>query len=305
MTWRSKIDRNERLTLVRQSRIRKKLLAGQPVLITTLNLPDFGLFELVSLMGFDGIWLDLEHHALSVETAQNLMRAARVGSSDIVARPAKGEFMRLARLLEAGAQGIIYPRCESAAEAAELVKWAKFPPVGQRGIDGGNPDMPYGTMLPQQYVKEANEQTFIIVQLEEQRTVENADEIAAVEGVDALFLGPGDYASLGGFPGQMDHPLLAKAIERIALAASRAGKHWGLPASSLEQAREFLSMGASLVSYMSDTRLLKMSYERIQHEFGELGFEFENQFSGATADQHNSLVPHHPGSRGLKKSATC
>jgi 4-hydroxy-2-oxoheptanedioate aldolase len=268
---------------MRPSRIRKKLSANQPVLITSLNLPNFALFEFVSLMGFDGIWLDLEHHALSVETAENLMRAARVGSSDIVARPAKGEFMRLARLLEAGAQGIMYPRCESAAEAAEVVKWAKFPPLGCRGIDGGNPDVPYGTRPPQQYVKEANEQTFIIVQLEEQRAIDQADEIAAVNGIDVLFLGPGDYTSLGGFPGQFDHPLLAKATEQIAAAAKRAGKHWGRPAFTIDDARKYLSMGAGLISHSSDTRLLKLNYERIQREFGELGFEFNNHFSSQSS----------------------
>ena len=72
-------------------------------------------------MGFDGIWMDLEHHGYRLETASTLMRAARVGSSDIVARPAKGEFMRMGRLLEAGATGIMYPRCGDAAEAADVV----------------------------------------------------------------------------------------------------------------------------------------------------------------------------------------
>jgi 4-hydroxy-2-oxoheptanedioate aldolase len=289
---------------MRPSRIRRKLIHGHPALITTLNLADFGLFEFVSLMGFDGIWLDLEHHALSVETAQNLMRAARVGASDIVARPAKGEFMRLGRLLEAGAQGIMYPRCESAAEAAEVVKWAKFPPLGRRGIDGGNPDVPYCSIPPQQYVKAANEQTFLILQLEDPLAISMSDEIAAVDGVDVLFLGPGDYSSLGGFAGQMDHPELAKATEKIARAAQRAGKYWGRPAATLDEAREFLSMGASLISHTSDIRLLKANYERIQREFGELGFEFENQLNGNAPANHFIASPHFRAPCGSPESAS-
>jgi 4-hydroxy-2-oxoheptanedioate aldolase len=91
---------------MRQSLIISKLKRNVPALITTLHLADPSVFELASLMGFDGIWLDMEHHAHSMETAHNLMRAARVGRSDILARPAKGEFMRMARMLEAGAQGI-------------------------------------------------------------------------------------------------------------------------------------------------------------------------------------------------------
>ena len=99
---------------MRNSKVKAKLRRGEPVLLTTLHLTDPSLFELVGLMGFDGIWMDLEHHGYSVETASAMMRAARVGHVDIMARPAKGEFMRMGRLLEAGAQGIMYPRCDSA-----------------------------------------------------------------------------------------------------------------------------------------------------------------------------------------------
>ena len=85
---------------MRSSRIKQKITRGQPALITTLHFMDGSLYEMTSLMGFDGIWIDLEHHSHSLETAAQMMRAARVGTSDIVARPAKGEFMRLARVLE-------------------------------------------------------------------------------------------------------------------------------------------------------------------------------------------------------------
>jgi hypothetical protein len=90
-----------------------------------------------------------------------------VGSADILARPAKGEFMRLGRLLEAGAQGIMYPRCADAAEAREVVRWSKFAPQGQRGFDSGNADVPYCMMPMDEYVRSANEQTFLVVQIED------------------------------------------------------------------------------------------------------------------------------------------
>src|SRR5262245_60058391 len=115
---------------MRPSRIKAKLKRHESVLLTTLHLTDPLLYEMTSLLGFDGICMALEHHAYGVETANALMRAARVGTSDILARPAKGEFMRLGRLLEAGAQGILYPRCDDAAEAREVVRWSKFGPLG-------------------------------------------------------------------------------------------------------------------------------------------------------------------------------
>src|SRR5215813_8912753 len=120
---------------MRKSRIKAKLRGNEPVLLVTLHLTDPSTYELASLMGFDGIWLDLEHHHFSVETANTLMRAARVGASDVMVRAAKGEFMRISRILEAGAQGIMYPRCDDAAEARQVLSWSKFAPLGKRGFD--------------------------------------------------------------------------------------------------------------------------------------------------------------------------
>src|SRR5262245_18527620 len=102
------------------------------------------------------------------------MRAARAGASDILARPAKGEFMRMGRLLEAGAQGIMYPRCESAEEAAELVRWAKFAPQGERGVDGPNGDNPYCSMPMSAYLRAANDQTLLIAQIESPTALDQA-----------------------------------------------------------------------------------------------------------------------------------
>ena len=142
---------------MRPSRIKAKLRRGEPVLVTTIHAIDPSFHEMASLMGFDGLWLDLEHHPVSLETAAGLMRAARVGTADALVRPAKGEFMRLGRVLEAGAQGIMYPRCSDAAEAREVVQWAKFAPLGRRGVDSGNADTPY-CLMPLDEFYEAYEQ---------------------------------------------------------------------------------------------------------------------------------------------------
>ena len=262
---------------MRQSRIKAKLSRNEPALVTTLHLTDPSLFELASLMGFDGIWMDLEHHSYSLETAATLMRAARVGSADIIARPAKGEFMRMGRMLEAGAHGIMYPRCDDAREAAEVVRWAKFAPQGTRGIDGANPDMPYLSMPLEDYLREANEQTFIIIQLESQEAVDQAEQIAAVDGVDVLLLGPGDFSILSGIPGQFDHELVQTALRTTAEAAQSAGKHWGAIAFSPDHAKQLLDMGARLICHGADIVMVKNGLEAIQKDFSPLGFSFENR----------------------------
>lgn len=262
---------------MRFSRVKEKLRKGQAAMVVTCHFNDPALYEMTSLMGFDGIWLDLEHHPISIESAANLMRAARVGASDIVARPAKGEFMKMARLLEAGAQAIMYPRCESAAEAAQVVKWAKFPMQGARGVDGANADNPYcGSPMPQ-YLKLANEHTLLIVQLESQEAISKADEIAAVPGVDVLMLGPGDLSVSAGIPYQFTHPIITGAYTRIAEAARKAGKWWGTVSGSPEHTRKLMDMGATFICHNADILLIKLGWEAVQRNYAPLGFTFDNR----------------------------
>ncbi len=264
---------------MRRSRTKAKLRRGEPVFVITLHLTDPSVFELVSLTGFDCIWMDMEHHTYSLETAAGLMRAARVGASDILARPAKGEFMRMGRMLEAGAQGIIYPRCDDADEAAEVVRWAKFAPQGTRGCDAANPDNPYLTMPVDRYVAEANRETFLVIQIEDRHALERADQIAAVDGVDVLFLGPGDFSILSGIPGQFDHPLIQQAIASIAEAARKAGKHWGCPAFSVEHTQTLLDMGARFIAHQADIVMIKNGLEQLRRDFTPLGFTFDDRLN--------------------------
>jgi 4-hydroxy-2-oxoheptanedioate aldolase len=268
---------------MRFSRTKAKLRKGEPALITCCHFIDPAAFELVSLMGFDGIWLDLEHHSTSDETAANLMRAARVGTSDIIARPAKGEFMRMGRILEAGAQAIMYPRCESDEEAAELVRWAKFAPQGERGVDGANPDNPYCAMPMPPYLKAANENTLLIAQLESQAALEQADAIAAVPGIDVLMLGPGDLSVSAGIPYQFDHPLIEGAYRRVAGAVKKAGKWWGTVSGSPDHTRKLLELGATFICHGCDVIMVKQGMEQVQERYAQLGFTFDNRLAAEAA----------------------
>lgn len=261
---------------MKKSIVKAKLAKNEPVLITQLHLTDGSLFEMASLMGFDCLWMDLEHHTYSDETAANLMRAARVGMSDIIARPAKGEFMRMGRLLEAGANGILYPRCSTAEEAKEIVKWAKFAPQGERGFDGSSGDNPYRFMAAGEYVEAANKETFIIAQIEEPGAIDQAEAICAVEGIDGLMLGPADFSILAGIPGQVDHELVTAASETIAKAAADTGKHWGRTSTSFEKTKEYMDMGARLIFQGSDLMGLKAMLQKLQDDAAPLGFTFHD-----------------------------
>jgi len=272
---------------MRSSRIKAKLRRNEPALITTLHYIDPTLYEMTSLLGFDGIWMDLEHHHYSVETSANLMRAARVGTSDIIARPAKGEFMRMGRLLEAGAQGIMYPRCESAAEAAEVVRWARFAPLGERGVDGANADAPYCSAPMKQYLQKANEETLVIVQVESPKALEVVDAIAKVPGVDVLMFGPGDFSVLAGVPYQFDHTIVVNATQRVAAAAKQAGIHWGTVSGTPEHTRKLLDLGARFICHGADIVVMKCGLEQMQAQYAPLGFTFENRLATMSAELQN------------------
>jgi 4-hydroxy-2-oxoheptanedioate aldolase len=242
-----------------------------------MALNDPSIWELASLLGLDCLWLDLEHHAHSLETANQLMRAARVGTSDVVARPAKGEWMRMMRLLEAGAQGILYPRCEGADEAREVVRMCKFAPLGERGFDGGNPDMPYSSMDIADYVEMANRETFIIAQLENEQSVLQAEQILEVPGIDGVMLGPADFTVLSGIPGQFEHPRVQEAIDHIAQAAYNTGKHWGTVASDNRKVEQLKNMAATLFFSGADILAVKAALEKLRDDLIPFGFIFDGQ----------------------------
>ncbi len=267
--------------MTRYSRVLQNLKQGRPTLGIALHLNDPNLFEMASLMGFEAIWLDLEHHYHSVETAANLIRGARVGGCDVVARPGKGEFMRMARLLEAGATGIMYPRCDSAEEAAEVVKWAKFAPIGKRGFDGSGPDVPYLLTPMKDYLQHANQNTFVIIQIEEPAALEQVDAIFAVPGVDMVMLGPADFSVLTGIPGEFGHPSIRGAIERVAAAAQRAGKSWAATCGSLEIAQKYIEMGARLVFHGCDLVYVFQGLEKLKKDAADvLGIKLQSPSLG-------------------------
>src|SRR4029077_13167359 len=117
-------------------------------------------------------------------------------------------------------------------------KAAKFAPLGERGCDGWGRDAPFGQMPLEQYVGAENDNTLVVIQIETPEALENAESIAAVDGVDVLMFGPGDFSVLSGVPGQMLHPKVAEGRRRVGEAALGAGKHFGWPVGNMEAAEE-------------------------------------------------------------------
>jgi 4-hydroxy-2-oxoheptanedioate aldolase len=246
------------------------------VLCTQVNITDTQVAELVARIGFDCLWIDLEHHAMGEAAATQIMRAARAGPTDAMVRIAKGEFMRMARMLDAGAQGIVYPRCESAEEAAELVLWAKFPPLGQRGIYGASPAADYGLTPVADYAAGANDHNWLAVQVESPNAADRAADMAAVDGIDMLFFGPTDYSLAIGRPGEVTGEPVMAALTATCRAARDAGKQFGTLTYDADHARRMLDIGATFLAYSGDESVLRRGFEQMRDTFTPLGFAFDD-----------------------------
>ncbi len=209
--------------------------------------------RMAASFGFDCIWLDAEHRTFSDRELQAMLAFFHQFDIDCMLRPQTLEKTRLYRYLEDGATGLMIPHVSTAEKAQQLVDAVKFPPIGDRGQDGVGLDAGF---LPQgdAYVDHANRETFLVVQIETPEAVDNADAIAAVEGVDALFIGPGD---LGLRLRRTDTKLtLEEAVDRVSAAAKKHGKAWGAPGLSLDNIAIMRDKGAQLIAHGGDYEAL-------------------------------------------------
>lgn len=210
---------------------------------------------------YDGIWLDLEHRAMDNREVQALLAFCRMVDIDCMVRPASVERNRLYRYLEDGAAGFLIPFASSAEIARQIVESVKFPPLGNRGLDGAGLEGDFGLQAwaaDNHYVDDANRETFIIAQIETPEAVENADEVAAVDGIDGLFVGSGDLGMRLSRSDDPSHPDLETSIKRVAEAAKRHGKVWGAATGSFEALSRYRRMGAQVVPWGGDFALRKV-----------------------------------------------
>lgn len=236
-----------------KSRVLQKLREGEIVRVASMSrLSDPWLAQVIGWTGYDVIWFDMEHRVFEYKAIDPLALACRHVGIDLMVRILKTGYTAPMRALECGAAGLMIPHCMDAAEARQWVEWTKFPPLGKRGFDGAGADADYLFAGPVEYMKHANQETFLVLQIEDREAVECVDEIAAVEGVDLLFIGTGDLSISYGVQFDVAHPLMQNAIDRVAAAAAKHGKFWGMPSGSPEAAQALVERGARFVTCGGD-----------------------------------------------------
>ena len=254
-----------------KSRVLQKLRAGEFVRVVGINrVMTPWLAEVVGKLGFDVIWLDLEHRAHGYDVIDPISLACRATGIDLMVRILKTGYDSPMRALECGAHGIMVPHCRSAEEARQWVRWCRYPPFGQRGFDSVGADAEFGLSDSVSYLQESSRETFLALQIEDREAVDCVEEIAAVEGVDFLFVGPADLSISLGVPLQFDHPSLQSAFDRVARAAQKAGIWWGTVTGSPAAAQRALDRGARMVTCANDHFLLLDGLREAWQAFSEL-----------------------------------
>jgi 4-hydroxy-2-oxoheptanedioate aldolase len=233
---------------------REQLARGEAVLGCFLSLGSAATAELMANAGYDWGLIDLEHGAGDESDVLPQVQALAAGGSFAIVRVESTARQRVHRVLDFGAHGIMFPRIDSAAEAQAAVAAMRYPPAGVRGVAFSNRAGGYGSNFRPYMAGAAALVT--IVQIESPAAVENADAIAAVDGVDVLFVGPSDLSHSMGMLGNFKHPDFVAAIRRTAAAASSHGKHCGLLLPAPGDFKKYYDLGYRFMASGSDAVLL-------------------------------------------------
>lgn len=220
--------------------------------------------------GFHGVWIDQEHCGLTMRELEVATVSARSVGLDSFVRIAPTDYALVTRCLEAGASGIMAAQVSTAEEAEKIVRWTKFAPRGIRGLNNGGYDGRFGNLGAKEFCDSANRNSLVIIQIETEQAVREAEAIAAVDGVDMLFVGPFDLSQALGVTGEFFHPKCLEAIKNVAAACENTGKKWGALTTTSDHCQMLLDQGCSLISPASDIRLVAAGLKSIKDSFEQL-----------------------------------
>ncbi len=253
---------------MRKSKTLARIRAGETVKACCLGHYIPGFVALVARAGYDCIWLDLEHRAITTREVQAILSYCHIYDIDCMVRPPTREKAALYRYLEDGATGLMIPHVNTVEEAQALAQAVKFPPIGDRGLDNAGLDSDFNANPDNQaYAKSANSETFLMLQIETPTAVDNCEGIAAIEGVDILFVGPGDLGLRLQQVGDEDGSELEAAHVRVAAAAKEHGKAWGCPSWGADTIAHRRSQGGQFLANFGDFGAIKAGVMESVKEF--------------------------------------
>ena len=222
-----------------------------------IELASPGIGYILKAAGAQFVFIDMEHSGFGFDTVKQLLRYMEAASLPAFVRVPSRHYHHIARALDMGAEGIMLPMVGSAEEAARIAAHAKYPPYGHRGVALGVAHDRYAPGAPVTKLRTANKRVAVFLLVETREGVENVDEIAAVDGIDGIWIGHFDLSTSLGVPGQFDHPDLIAAENRVARACARHKKSFGCLVMNVERGIGAYHAGYDMIGYSGDVWLLR------------------------------------------------
>ena len=242
---------------MRINTVKQALKAGKTVFgCSTSMIRSPEIPRILAAAGLDWTYLDSEHGGFDLETLQDLIRAANESGLCPVVRVGDLQYPLVARALDCGAQGVLFPRVESPELLAQAISWTRFPPEGVRGFGLQPVHIGYETKTMPEIIAHMNANTMVVLQIETKTALERVDDLLAVPGVDAVMVGPADLSTSLGVPGEFDHPSMVDAIERVKESCNRHGVAPGLHVRLLPLALKWRDRGIRFLSCNSEIGFL-------------------------------------------------
>lgn len=239
---------------LRKSKVLRKIRDGKTAFSFKLNLCDPRVAEIAAMSGIDCLWVDMEHVPSDYTELENIIRAAKLYDCDVLTRVSKGSYNDFIKPLEADSTAIMVPHLMNLEEAKKVVYFSKFHPIGRRPIDGGNADGKYCLVSVENYIKEANEERFNVIQIEDPEPLAELEEICSLPGIDMIFFGPADFSQGIGNPTEIFNDKTLEARKLVAKTARKHGKMAGTVGSAAnfraleDEGFNFINVGADVVA---------------------------------------------------------
>jgi 2-keto-3-deoxy-L-rhamnonate aldolase RhmA len=251
-----------------ESPLKRRLAAGESIFGITITTPSVEIAARAAALGFDFLWLELEHSPITLESARHIVLATRRSGAVPLARVPVNELWTARRALDAGVHGVIFPFTSTVALAQQAVAACRYPPNGRRGSGAGLAMASWPD--PDRYYDSADANILTIAIIEEARALDEVEAIAATPGLDALFIGTSDLSFSMGFRGRYDEPALDAAIARIRDAAQRHGLALGRPAAHVDEVRRFEADGFRIFQTASDVGYFERGARAFLNPLGRL-----------------------------------
>lgn len=242
---------------MRINQVKRALKNGEVVIGTMVSeVRGPGVMTMLATAGFDFVFIDMEHSTYNMETVGDMITAAKGTRLHTLIRTPGLSRLALQHPLDAGADGLLVPQVEGVDEVKQIVAWMKYFPEGERGMALRRGHSDFAKHPAAEYMKHANAETLVVIQIESVAAIEDIDNMVAVPGVDAAFIGPADLSQSYGIPGKNDDPRIIDGLMKFIDACNRHGVAPGIHLYDMESAKRWIDKGMRLIAYGNDISMI-------------------------------------------------